>query len=159
MTTNKIYLSKIGFLSNKFHEFWCSELFCRIYSKYASKDNIQCIYNLVKIGMKRNSNFYSCKGDSNKHVKQIIVKSSSRRSKWIYCSYILENKRDTKFTNLRGNQHSTEFDMSTKPPWPSGHAKAAGAQLVTTRVFGEAKNMNFLKFFLQYVKHEDARSN
>ena len=30
---------------------------------------------------------------------------------------------------------------------------------VTTRVFGEAKNTNFLKFFLQYVKHVDARSN
>ena len=30
---------------------------------------------------------------------------------------------------------------------------------VTTRVFGEAKNMNFLNFFLQCVKHVDARSN
>ena len=32
-------------------------------------------------------------------------------------------------------------------------------QLVTTRVFGEAKNTNFLKFFLQRVKHVIARSN
>ena len=32
-------------------------------------------------------------------------------------------------------------------------------QPVTTRVFGEAKNTNFLKIFLQYVKHVDARSN
>ena len=30
---------------------------------------------------------------------------------------------------------------------------------VTTQVFGEAKNTNFLNFFLQYVKHVDARSN
>ena len=30
---------------------------------------------------------------------------------------------------------------------------------VTTRVFGGAKNTNFLKIFLQYVKHVDARSN
>ena len=30
---------------------------------------------------------------------------------------------------------------------------------VITRVFGEAKNMNFLKFFLQNVEHVDARSN
>ena len=32
-------------------------------------------------------------------------------------------------------------------------------EYVTTRVFGEAKNTNFLKNFLQYVKHVDARSN
>jgi len=30
---------------------------------------------------------------------------------------------------------------------------------VRTWVFGEAKNTNFLKIFLQYVKHVDARSN
>ena len=30
---------------------------------------------------------------------------------------------------------------------------------VTTRVFGEAKNTNFLKFLSQCVKHVDARSN
>ena len=30
---------------------------------------------------------------------------------------------------------------------------------VTIRVFGETKNTNYLKFFLQYVKHVDARSN
>ena len=40
--------------------------------------------------------------------------------------------------------------------------QSAGASLpvpVTTRVFGEAKNTNFLKIFLQCVKYVDARSN
>ena len=40
-----------------------------------------------------------------------------------------------------------------------GSGKACCSLIVTTRVFGEAKNMNFLKFFLQCVKHVDARSN
>ena len=38
-TLNKIHSNKsqiivIGYISNQFHEFWCSKLFYRIYSKY-----------------------------------------------------------------------------------------------------------------------------
>ena len=38
-------------------------------------------------------------------------------------------------------------------------ARNACWYIVTNRVFGEAKNTNFLKFFLQCMKHVDARSN
>jgi hypothetical protein len=68
MTTNKIYLSKIGLLSNKFHEFWCSNLSCRIF------------------------NFSPRKTFSNEYLEGIIVKNSSKQSRRIFYSYILEHK-------------------------------------------------------------------
>jgi len=40
ITTNKIYLSKIGLLSTSFTSFGSLVLFCRNYTKCASKDNI-----------------------------------------------------------------------------------------------------------------------
>jgi len=42
---------------------------------------------------------------------------------------------------------------------PGKWRRGGSVEVVTTRVFGEAKNMNFLKNFLQYVKHVNVRSN
>ena len=51
------------------------------------------------------------------------------------------------------------FDEEKRRAISEEIAKLSAARFVTTWVFGEAKNTNFLKFFLQCVKHVDARSN
>ena len=70
MTTNKIYVSKIDILYYKFHEFWCSHLSCRIF------------------------NFSPRKTFSNEYLECIILKNSSKQSRWILYSYIFEHKRE-----------------------------------------------------------------
>jgi hypothetical protein len=80
-----------GFVSNKFHEFWCSHIFCRIF------------------------NFSPNTPISNDELECTIAKSSSRRSKWIYHLLYLEfgNK---KISNPRRNQHRKTLKASRRHP-------------------------------------------
>ena len=74
-------------------------------------------------------------------------------------------------SNIEPNPQNLHRGEANGPPepierlghLPGGRLRSSGmpheGSAVTTRVFGEAKNTNFLKFFLQRVNHVDARSN
>ena len=60
------------------------------------------------------------------------------------------------FADSSSNLSSVSERMAS---WANPLMEEISSSRVTTRVFEEAKNTNFLKFFLQCVKHVDARSN